>query len=142
MITQRYTYSRFHFIFQIYNPDFKFTYFNIDDSRSYGVNDNRPTIILGDDVPTKYIVLHNSLPQEREEVVEFYVSKLFVMVEYLDGKAIASQVTPVWSWHKVFNGVGPQASTTKYRILFKAKVSSMGLTTYVIRSTHSMETSL
>lgn len=129
-------------VIQIYQADYAFNYFNIDDSRSHGLPDNRPTIILGDDVPTKFVVIHNSLPRYREEVVEFLVSKPFVMVEDLDGKALPSQVAPIWSWHKgTFNGISPQASNTKYRLLFKAKVPSLGLATYVIRSTNSMEQS-
>lgn len=131
------------FIFQIYHPDYKFTYFHIDDSRTYNLlSDNRPTIILGDDLPTKYVVVHNALAQEREEVVEFHVSKPFVMVEDMDGKSISSQVAPMWQWNRVYNGLGPQASTTKYRLMFKAKIPPMGLSTYVIRSTTSVETSV
>lgn len=129
-------------LLQVYQADYSFIYFNIDDSRSVGLTDNRPTIILGDDVPTKYVVIHNSLPRYREEIVEFLVSKPFVMVEDLDGKSVASQVAPIWSWHRAtYNGISPQASNTKYRLLFKAKVPPLGLTTYVIRSTNSMEQS-
>lgn len=106
------------------------------------LNDNRPTIILGDDLPTKYVVVHNSLPQEREEVVEFHVSKPFVMVQDLNGKSINSQVAPVWQWNQVYNGLGPQASTTKYRLIFKVKIPPMGLATYAIRSATSAQTSL
>lgn len=107
------------------------------------MNDNRPTIIVGESLPIKYVVLHNSLPRYRQEIVEFHVSKPFVMVEDLDGKAIESQVIPVWSWHKgVYGTLVPQVSTTKYRLLFKAKVPSLGLSTYIIRSTNSMSQSL
>lgn len=130
-------------ILQIYQPDFKFTYFNMDDSRAIGMNDNRPTIILGEHLPIKYVVIHNSLPRYRQEVVEFYVSKPFVMVEDLEGNAIESQVIPVWSWHKgAYGTIAPQVSTTKYRLLFKAKVHSLGLSTYIIRSTNSVAQSL
>lgn len=126
----------------MYQADYTFTYFNIDDSRTVGLNDNRPTIILGDDVPTKFVVIHNSLPRYREEIVEFLVSKPFVMVEDLMGKSVPAQVAPIWSWHKgTFSGISPQASNTKYRLLFKAKVPSLGLSTYIIRSTNSMEQS-
>lgn len=129
--------------FQIYQPDFKFTYFNLDDSRAIGMNENRPTIILGEGLPIKYVVVHNSLPRYRQEVVEFYVSKPFVMVEDLDGKAIDSQIIPVWSWHiGAFGSLVPQVSTTKYRLLFKARVPSLGLATYIIRSTNSVSQSL
>lgn len=108
------------------------------------MNDNRPTIILGDGLPIKYVVIHNSLPRYRQEVVEFYVSKPFVMVEDLDGKAIESQIVPVWSWHKggAFGTLVPQVSTTKFRLLFKARVPSLGLATYIIRSTNSASQSL
>ncbi|XP_031636504.1 alpha-mannosidase 2 [Contarinia nasturtii] len=127
----------------IYQPDYKFTYFNIDDSRTIGMNDNRPTIILGESLPIKYVVLHNSLPRYRQEIVDFHVSKPFVMVEDLDGRAIESQIIPVWSWHKgAYGTLVPQVSTTKYRLLFKAKVPSLGLSTYIIRSTNSVSQSL
>lgn len=107
------------------------------------MNDNRPTIILGEGLPIKYIVIHNSLPRYRKEVVEFYVSKPFVMVEDLDGNAIESQIVPVWSWHKgAFGTLVPQVSTTKYRLLFKARAPSLGLVTYIIRSTESTSQSL
>lgn len=128
---------------QIYQPDYKFTYFNLDDSRIIGINENRPTIILGDGLPIKYIVIHNSLPRYRQEIVEFHVSKPFVMVEDLDGKAIESQIVPVWSWHKgPYSTLSPQVSNTKYRLLFKARVPSLGLSTYIIRSTNSASQSL
>lgn len=108
-----------------------------------GTDNHRQTIIIGDEIPTKYVVLHNSLPHEREELVEFYVSKPFVMVTDLDEKSVPSQVAPVWSWHKgAFNVRAPQAVTTKFRLLFRAKVPPLGLTTYIIRSTASMESSV
>lgn len=107
------------------------------------MNDNRPTIILGDTLPIKYVVMHNSLPRYRQEVVEFFVSKPFVMVEDLDGKAIDSQVIPVWSWHKgAYGTLVPQVSTTKYRILFKVSAPPLGLATYIIRSTKNPSQSL
>lgn len=129
-------------LLQIYEPDYKFTYFNLDDSRSTGLNENRPTIILGSSLPIKYVVLHNSLPRVRDEVVEFYVSKPFVMVEDLDGNAITSQIIPVFTWHKGAYGIlQPQVQTTKYRLLFQASVPPLGLATYIIRSTNSAEES-
>lgn len=127
---------------QIYHPDHHFTYFNVDDSRSIGLNESRPTIILGSSLPTKHVVLHNSLPRDREEVVEFCVSKPFVRVEDLNGKVISSQIIPIWSWHNgPYGAKAPQASTTKFRLLFKAKVPSLGLASYIIRSTNSQRQS-
>lgn len=118
-------------------------YFNIDDSRMPGPDNHRQTIIIGDEIPTKYVVIHNSLPYEREELVEFYVSKPFVMVTDLDEKTIPSQISPVWSWHKgAYSSLLPQAVTTKFRLLFRAKVPSLGLSTYIIRSTNSLESSV
>lgn len=129
----------FFLILQIYQADFTFTYFNIDDSRSAGGDENRPTIILGENVPIKYIVIHNSLPRYREEVVEFVVSKPIIIVENISGQPISAQVAPIWTWHR--GGLGsftPQASTTKFRLLFKAKVPPMGLKSYIIRSVNSI----
>lgn len=56
------------------------------------------------------------------------------MTDFKD-KKILSQVGPVWAWHKGFNTVSiPQASTTKYRLLFRVKVPPLGLATYIIHS--------
>ncbi|XP_037030283.1 alpha-mannosidase 2 isoform X2 [Bradysia coprophila] len=127
----------------IYQPDYKFTYFNMDDARTPNPNESRQTIILGEELPTKYIVLHNSLPYVREEVVEFYVSRPLVMVTDLQETSIPSQVSPVWAWHKsIMNTLAPQASTTKYKLVFKAKVPPLGLSTYMIHSTSSVESSI
>lgn len=126
----------------VYQPDYKFNYFSIDDSRSIGLSENRPTIVLGPDSPEKYIVLHNSLPRVRETTVEFLVSKPFVMVQNLDGTTIKSQITPIWSWYPGAFGLVPQVSTTKYRLIFKANVPALGLVTYIIRSTNTLAESL
>jgi len=115
----------------------------MDDSRTAGPNESRQTIILGQELPTKYIVLHNSLPYVREELVEFYVSRPFVMVTDTQHTSIPSQVSPVWGWHKsVVSTLAPQASTTKYKLVFNAKVPPLGLATYIIHSTSSVENSL
>lgn len=106
------------------------------------MSENRPTIVLGPESPEKYIVLHNSLPRVQETVVEFLVSKPFVMVQTVDGVTVPSQVTLIWSWYRGAYGIIPQISTTKYRLMFKAKVPPLGLATYIIRSTNSAEESL
>ncbi|XP_055903660.1 alpha-mannosidase 2 isoform X2 [Eupeodes corollae] len=120
----------------IYSPDYKFTYFFFDESHWPGPDDGRTTIILGDELPTKYVVFHNSLSKWREELVELYVSKPFISVHDLDNKDIPAQISPVWSWHGHHDGNAafPQASTTKYRLLFKVNVPPLGLITYVIQS--------
>lgn len=126
----------------IYQPDFSFHYFNIDDSRSADQMSTRHTIILGPEIPTKYVVMHNSLPQIREELVEFLVSKPFVRVTTFGLEAVPSQVSPVWTWHNdAFGTISPQVSNTKFKLMFRAKVAPLGLTTYVIHSTDSVEES-
>lgn len=111
----------------------------MDESRSAGNDENRPTIILGGDVPIKYIVVHNSLPRYREEVVEFIVSKPLVVVEDLKGQPMTAQVAPIWSWHKGGSGgLTPQASTTKFRLLFKPRIPPLGLRTFIIRSVNNV----
>ncbi|KRF82741.1 alpha-mannosidase 2 isoform X2 [Drosophila virilis] len=120
----------------IYSADFNFHYFTLDDSRwpGVGVEESRTTIILGEELPTKHVVLHNTVPHWREQLVDFYVSSPFVSVSDLAGNSVEAQVSPVWSWHHdtISKTVNPQGSTTKYRILFKARVPPMGLTTYLL----------
>ncbi|KAL9900565.1 alpha-mannosidase 2 [Glossina fuscipes fuscipes] len=118
----------------IYNPDPKFNYFYLDDSRWPGPDDSRTTIILAKELPSRHLVFHNSLPNAREELVDFYVASLHVSVTDLAGNAVETQISPAWTWHKhsLTNTVTPQASTTKYRLLFKVKVPPMGLSTYVV----------
>ncbi|KAM8703993.1 hypothetical protein ACLKA7_008595 [Drosophila subpalustris] len=125
----------------IYSPDFNFHYFTLDDSRwpGVGVEESRTTIILGEELPTKHVVLHNTLPHWREQFVDFYVSSPFISVSDLSGNAVPAQVSPVWSWHHdtLSKTVNPQGSTTKYRIIFKARVPPMGLVTYVLTVSES-----
>ncbi|XP_030376251.1 alpha-mannosidase 2 isoform X2 [Scaptodrosophila lebanonensis] len=125
----------------IYSPDFKFHYFTLDDSRwpGSGVNDSRTTIILGEELPTKHVVIHNTLPRWRKQLVDFYVSTPFVSVSDLAGNSVQAQVSPVWSWYRdrITQTIHPQGSTTKYRVIFKARVPPMGLSTYVLTLTAS-----
>lgn len=123
----------------------------MDESRSPGpddvdqeIEDSRPTIVIGPELPSKQIVIHNSLPYHREEIVEFYVSRPFVQVTTeFDRTSIECQVAPVWSWHDNMNNqLSPQASTTKFRVLFKANVPPLGLTVYTITATNSIEDSV
>lgn len=88
----------------IYHPDYSYTYFNIDDSRSAGIDDSRSVIIIGEDVPFKYIVIHNSLPHDRTELVEFFIARPFVTVTDPEGNTIPAQVTPAWTWHQSVYG--------------------------------------
>lgn len=118
-----------------YEPDYKYTYFHLDESRWPGPDDSRTTIIIADQLPTKHVVFHNSLPQWREELVEFYVSTPYVKVTDFENKKIQSQVSPVWSWHKSYqSNTHPQASNTKFALLFKVKVPPLGMATYIVHS--------
>lgn len=78
--------------------------------------------------------MHNTLPHWREQLVDFYVSSPFVSVTDLANNPVEAQVSPVWSWHHdtLTKTIHPQGSTTKYRIIFKARVPPMGLATYVL----------
>uniref|UniRef100_A0A182Q2M7 Alpha-mannosidase n=1 Tax=Anopheles farauti TaxID=69004 RepID=A0A182Q2M7_9DIPT len=128
----------------VYHPDPAFHYLTIDDSRTVNGSDSvRPTIILGEELPSKQVVLHNSLPYARSEVVEFYVASPFVMVTDGNEGTVPSQISPVWSWHTRPDGVSqPQPSNTKYRLLFRAFVPPLGLSVYTINSRNSAEESL
>uniref|UniRef100_A0A182UAA6 Alpha-mannosidase n=1 Tax=Anopheles melas TaxID=34690 RepID=A0A182UAA6_9DIPT len=128
----------------VYQPDPAFMYLSIDDSRTVNGSDNvRPTIILGEELPSKQVVLHNSLPYTRSEVVEFYVASPFVTVLDGNGGTVPSQIAPVWSWHTRPDSISqPQPSNTKYRLLFRANVPPLGLSVYTINSKNNAEESL
>ncbi|XP_050068317.1 alpha-mannosidase 2 [Anopheles maculipalpis] len=128
----------------VYHADPSFSYLSIDDSRTVNGSDSvRPTIILGEELPSKQVVLHNSLPHTRSEVVEFYVASPFVTVLDGAGGTVPSQIAPVWSWHTRPDGISqPQPSNTKYRLLFRANVPPLGLSVYTIISKNSAEESL
>lgn len=119
----------------VYRADLTFHYFYLDDARWPGSNINRTTIILGDELPFKHLVFHNSLPQVREELVNFYVASPFVSVVDGKGLPIICQISPVWSWHKhtLTNTITPQALVTKYALIFKVRVPPLGLSTYTVR---------
>ncbi|XP_058058163.1 alpha-mannosidase 2 [Anopheles bellator] len=124
----------------VYQPDPSFHYLSIDDSRPVsGSDSSRPTIIVGEELPTKQIVLHNSLPQVRSEIVEFYVATPSVMVRDGKGEAVVPcQIAPVWSWHTRPDGVSqPQPSNTKFRLLFRATVPPLGMSVYTINFRNS-----
>ncbi|KAH8276718.1 hypothetical protein KR044_004625 [Drosophila immigrans] len=125
----------------IYSPDYNFHYFILDDSRwpGVGVEESRSTIILGEELPNKHVVLHNTLPHWRLQIVDFYVSSPFISVSDLAGNAVKAQVSPVWSWHHdtLSKTVNPQGSTTKFRIIFEARVPPLGLVTYVLTVSES-----
>lgn len=121
----------------VYQADPTFAYLSIDDSRTVDGSDTfRPTIIIGDELPIKHVVVHNSLPYQRTELVEVYIGKPFVEVQDArTGQSVPAQVAPVWSWHTRPDGTStPQASNTKFRLLFKASVPPMGLVVYTINS--------
>ncbi|XP_062125237.1 alpha-mannosidase 2 isoform X1 [Drosophila sulfurigaster albostrigata] len=128
----------------IYTPDYNFHYFTLDDSRwpGVGVEESRITIILGEELPNKHVVLHNTLPHWRQQLIDFYVSSPFISVSDLAGNTVKAQVSPVWSWHHdtLSKTVNPQGSTTKFRIIFEARVPPMGLVTYVLTVTDSKPT--
>lgn len=127
--------------FQSYKPDYNATYFDIDDSRFSDENIHRPTITLESNASVQHIVIHNSMPRSRESVVEFLVSSPLVKVETLSGTPVLSQITPLWSWNNINGTFVPEPSTKQYRLLFKASVPPLGLTTYVLRSIKSAQES-
>lgn len=130
----------------MYEPDYSFEYFNVDDFRSPTPDETRPTIIIGEEMPTKHIVLHNSLPYERDELVNFYIARPFAMVLDANGMPVTCQFDPVWKWQKsdggtTASGYIPYASTTKFRISFRARVPPLGLRVYTLQATKSADAS-
>ncbi|XP_055385035.1 alpha-mannosidase 2 [Condylostylus longicornis] len=126
---------------EVYSPNYDMTYFFMDDSRWPSPDDSRTTIILGEELPTKYVVFHNSLPQWREEIVEFFVSNPYVEVTDYNMNKIPAQVSFVWCWHKGLQNSAsiPQPSTTKFRLIFKVRVPPLGLITYIVHKSKRNE---
>lgn len=118
----------------MYKPDFKRTYFELDESHWPGLGDDvRPTIIINKSNPRKYVAFHNSLPQWREELVELQVSTPYIKVTDIGNRTVLAQISPVWSWDNLFmNIITPRALTSKFILHFKVKVPPLGITTYVI----------
>lgn len=96
-------------------------------------------------MPTKHVVLHNSLPYERDELVNFYIARPFAMVMDSNGVPIPCQFDPVWRWHKDSSGNAggyhPQPSNTKFKLSFRARLPPLGLRVFTIQATRSADNS-
>lgn len=129
------------FHLQNYRPEAAELYFDIDDSRFTDETIQRVTIEIDSSAPTRYVVLHNSVPRERETVVEFLVTTPHVKVASLNGTSIVSQIGVTWMWKKDQDLYLPKPSHDTFRLLFKAWVPPLGLATYVIRLSNPHEIS-
>lgn len=115
-------------------------YFELDDFRANDLDNSRPVIIIGADLPNKFVALHNSLPYYREEVVEFLIGSPYVRVFDGNGIPVDAVIAPFFAWHNVAHGQPiPQISTTKYRLMFKATVPALGVSSYKIQSIDELE---
>ncbi|XP_025832856.1 alpha-mannosidase 2 isoform X2 [Agrilus planipennis] len=109
--------------------------YKVDDIwRSHDKAPERYTITIGPELSTKYIVLYNSLPQARHEVISFVVSTPFLQVLNWKGARVKCQVSPIFE-----NSYEPLISHSKYEVSFIASLPALGLVRYVIQALYEKE---
>lgn len=106
----------------------KIIHFHIDDIRhSQDALSERHTITIGPELSIKKLVIFNSLPFTRREVVSFLVSTPFLEVLNFKGKRITCQVSPIFESLAAI-------SNSKYEVSFIAIVPAFGLVSYTINA--------
>nr|CAH7768407.1 unnamed protein product [Callosobruchus chinensis] len=109
-------------------------YYSVDDVRhSHGDLPERHQITIGvPEVPSKKVVLYNSMTFHRKEAVTFHVSTPHLEVVDFHGKRIVCQVSPYFEY-------GSSMSQTKYLLTFVATVPALGLVEYTITAVYEYE---
>ncbi|KAH1015266.1 alpha-mannosidase 2 isoform X1 [Dendroctonus ponderosae] len=107
------------------------THYNFDDVwHSHNTLPEKMQITIGvPDLPSKKIVIYNSLAFARHEVVTFNINTQFIEVIDFQGKRITCQVSPIFEY-------GSTMSTTKYEISFIASIPAFGTVSYTINSVY------
>ncbi|XP_077300371.1 alpha-mannosidase 2 [Arctopsyche grandis] len=119
--------SAYHLLVQpkYYHPAPEQVYFEVDDiRREHSSLPEKITITVGPEAPSRKIVIFNSLPFTRNEVVSLYVSTPFLTIHTSDNQ-VDCQISPI-----VISG--NKISNYKYLLSFVAIVPAMGLTSYIV----------
>ncbi|XP_078037756.1 alpha-mannosidase 2 isoform X1 [Augochlora pura] len=88
---------------------------------------DKQVLILGDEDPSKKVILYNSLPRQRTKVQTLIVSTPYVKVTDRMGQSVQCQISPIW--------IGPAALTTaRYELSFLVTVPGFGIATYIIHA--------
>ncbi|XP_060536226.1 alpha-mannosidase 2-like [Cylas formicarius] len=104
-------------------------YYNFEDVwHSHNNLPERLQITIGlPNLPTKKIVIYNSLSFTRHEVLTFYVNTPFIEVYDFQNKRMKCQVAPIFEY-------GSTMSQTKYELAFIANIPAFGVVSYTITS--------
>lgn len=115
---------------QVSPVDTEAVYFSLDETRSHHTSAGEKHVLnLGDDNPSRKIILYNSLPRRRMRVQTLIVSTPFVRVTDRRGQIVKCQVSPVW--------IGSAAlSAARYELSFLVIVPGFGITTYIVHALH------
>ncbi|XP_030764706.1 alpha-mannosidase 2 isoform X1 [Sitophilus oryzae] len=81
------------------------------------------------DLPTKKIVIYNSLAFARHEVVTFHINIPFIKVFDFRGKIVPSQISPIFEY-------GSSMSQTKYELAFVANIPAFGTVSYTVTAVY------
>lgn len=107
------------------------SYYNFEDVwHSHNTLPERAQITIGlPDLPSKKVVIYNSLAFARHEVVSFHINTPFVEVFDFRGKRINCQVSPIFEY-------GSTMSQTKYELSFIANIPAFGAVTYTVTTVY------
>ncbi|CAG9763918.1 unnamed protein product [Ceutorhynchus assimilis] len=107
------------------------THYNFEDVwHSHNSLPEKMQITIGlPDLPSKKIVIFNSLAFARHEVVSFNVNTPFVEVLDFQGKRLPCQVSPIFEY-------GSAMSQTKYELSFIANIPALATVTFTITAVY------
>ncbi|XP_050305536.1 alpha-mannosidase 2 [Anthonomus grandis grandis] len=107
------------------------TYYNFEDVwHSHNSLPEKMQITIGlPDLPSKKVVIYNSLAFSRHEAVTFNVNTPFVEVFDFSGKRLPCQVSPIFEY-------GSSMSQTKYELSFIANIPAFGTVSYTINTVY------
>ncbi|XP_066143085.1 alpha-mannosidase 2 [Euwallacea fornicatus] len=107
------------------------TYYNFEDVwHAHNSLPEKLQITIGlPDLPSKKIVIYNSLAFARHEVVTFNINTQFVEVFDFRGKRITCQVSPIFEY-------GSAMSQSKYELSFIANIPAFGIVSYTITTVY------
>lgn len=106
--------------------------FNIDETWENIIYRPKLNFTSEDSEVVKYIVVHNSLPHERTEVIEMLSTHPAITILSIDNIPIDVVITPIWNWPKWEN---PVFDSEIFKVLCKVTVPAFSLAVFKARVT-------
>jgi alpha-mannosidase II len=114
----------------------------IDAAKNHELEDDKllPAIEFERTKTTHYLVVHNSMPHDRTDMVEVIISSHLVIVTNAEDEPVPCQVMPIFRWHDDANSDNkiPKLVENRYRLVFREKVRPLGLAVYKIQAKNSI----